>query len=316
MFGNHLADRVSLGDYSSVDITAPGAVGLTFTMEEVMELITSRDVWYWAGEDGRPTLKSYDEIRGRHALEEYLLGRDVRRGMVGLERKWATRSVSFAAAAAELHLRSRGDQARLCRIAWDYTMHGGNKTKMELPGDHSCTLCGGVDSAEHWMAQCMSEVATVNRAATGQKVLEYIESIGPPSTLPSQFARTLNWLVNDGPGSGMHRMGMYLRDIVHAIFERLRVTVLSAEEIEELRKHAIRMTRIWIAGVLEDYNHKMTGKKGRVNNIYEANKEKGLKKAALAQATALKSKVQRKLRKQEDRQAKLMEYREMERREL
>ena len=130
---------------------------LTFDVREVLQLVTEQPLWFWRTENGDPTLKSFDEIHASHAQKAYLEGRDLRRGMRGLERKWATRTMSFGAEAAELHLRTRGDQARMLRIAWDYTMHGGNQALFGIPGDHSCQQCGSEDSAEHWMGQCTAE---------------------------------------------------------------------------------------------------------------------------------------------------------------
>ena len=76
------------------------------------------------------------------------------------------------------------------------------------------------------------------------------------------------------------------------------------------------MTRIWIDGVLVDYSHKMSGRQGGVNAIYEANKEKKRRKAALTNATALKHNALRREKLEEDRQTKLGEYFAMGSREL
>ena len=316
MFGNHIADRVCMGDYASVDITAPGARGLTYTMSDVMDLVTEQNVWYWSDLAGKPTLKSYDQLRNSHALEEYLTGRDIRRAMAGLEPKWATRSVRFAAAAADLHMRCRGDLACLCRIAWDQVLHGGNKTKFEMPGDHSCQLCGGIDSAEHWMAQCPGEKAVVNRRSVSAEIEDYIASIPTREVLTRSFAYRLRWVVEEAPGSGMHRMGMYLREVVDAIFQSLGITLLNANDIVLLRKCATQMTKIWIAGVLDDHSLKMTGKKKQSNALYMANLERQRMKKALAAAAARHHREWTDATREANRQAKIHEYFEMERRDL
>ena len=287
MYGNHLADRVCMGDYQSVDLVAEDVRSLTFTAEEVMELVTALPIWYWANEKGGPTLKNFDDIREAHAQKTYLEGRDIRRAMEGREKKWATRSVVLGAEAAELPLRTRGDQARLVRIAWDYTMHGGTRARYGMAGDNSCQICGGEDSAEHWMAQCPGNWPTANRHATRLRIQAMIDEIPATEALEKEFAESLCWLVEEAPGSGMHRMGLYLRAVVEAVFNRLGVQVLDAATIRQLRKRAVDMTKIWIEGVLCEHCYKQDGKeKLQYNMHFQAMKKRQKEKRNEAEKQA------------------------------
>ena len=82
MYRNHIADRVCMGDYKSVDEVAGDVKSLTFDVKEIMMLITERPIWYWATMDGQPTLKNFDDIRAADAERTYLEGRDLRRSIV------------------------------------------------------------------------------------------------------------------------------------------------------------------------------------------------------------------------------------------
>ena len=260
-----------------------------------MMLITERPIWYWATMDGQPTLKNFDDIRAADAERTYLEGRDLRRSMVGLEPKLASRSMSFGAEAAELHLRTRGDQARMLRIAWDYTMHGGNKAKFRMPGDHSCKLCGREDSAEHWMSQCPASWPSNNRKRVRDKVAAVIATIPMEQRIEREFALALQWLVEEGPGSGMHRMGLYLREVVDALFQHLQITELDGRMIRTLRQTALRMTKVWIEGVVADHCYKKDGNEKKAHNAhFEDMKKRKMKKHQLAVE-------QHKLRKDKER---------------
>ena len=195
-------------------------------------------------------------------------------------------------------------------------MHGGNKTKFEMPGDHACTLCGGVDSAEHWMAQCPASQPVTNRRKTRMRIDDYMATLQRGDGLCLRFARVLYWLVKEAPGSGMHRMGMYLREVVEAVFMRLGITQLAAHQITLLRKCALVMTRIWIGGVLEDYSFKMSGKTNRRNVQYEEAKTKQLLKAKHASEAAKLQRDREKLNEAATRQKRLYDYYAMERRDL
>ena len=76
MFGNHLADRVSVGDYEAADSIAQSYQVVQLEAEEVMDMLTTAPIWFWATQDGRPTLRTYEEIKKENSLKEYLEERD------------------------------------------------------------------------------------------------------------------------------------------------------------------------------------------------------------------------------------------------
>ena len=124
MYGNYLADRVSVGDYEAADSIAESYKVIKLEAKEVMDMLTTAPIWYWTTADGRPTLRTYEEIRREGSLKGYLRERDEAREERDLDSKWDRRSVKFAADVAHLECRNAGDRTRLVRINWDYYMHG------------------------------------------------------------------------------------------------------------------------------------------------------------------------------------------------
>ena len=116
MYGNYMADRASVGDWEAVGGVVENYPVVKVRAGDVISLLTTAPIWYWATTDGQPTLRTYTEIRAEDGLERYLQGRDRKRADKGLSNKWATRSVEFAAEAADLDSRSVGDRARIVRI--------------------------------------------------------------------------------------------------------------------------------------------------------------------------------------------------------
>ena len=100
--------------------------------------------------------------------------------------------------------------------------------------------------------KCGAAWPTANRSRTRKKVEASIAQIPTNHTVERDFALALQWLVEEGPGSGMHRMGLYLQEGVEAVFEPLGIQQLDGDMIRTLRQRALVMTKIWIEGVLAD----------------------------------------------------------------
>ena len=136
MWGNHLADRACIPDYTNFRDLQRLEV-LSITTRQALTLFTGEDSFYWADKDGNPTLSTFDDMFDEHLFTDYVTKRDAYRQLRTPKPppKWSggmQRSIQFACECAELKTKTEGDKARMIRILWDHFMHGGNYKKWGL----------------------------------------------------------------------------------------------------------------------------------------------------------------------------------------
>ena len=145
-------------------------------------------------------------------------------------------------------------------------MHGSNVKKFGIDGSSLCVLCGEEDGAEHWIAKCRGEGPIKNRKQTEDDIQCRLADISD-SPAERRFGDFLARLVEGGPDSHMHRMGMYRLEGVQAIFKHLGITELTDMEIAGYKGIALDLTEIWVEGVLRDYVHKRSGGRKQVEEV-------------------------------------------------
>ena len=163
MWGNHMADVIaSHGPLAQLKGIPPGMRSRHFpatsipTMEVVAAAATNCNFYWSAG--GQHTMMTvcnpYPHV-ARTALHQYLETREEYSAEIGRNSDWVDTSAAFAARCWKLRQRSLRSRAFALRIIWDKGLHGGNRSK---GSNHSpplftflsrCTVCAGVDSADH-----------------------------------------------------------------------------------------------------------------------------------------------------------------------
>ena len=100
-----------------------------------------------------------------------------------LTRDWRSGSSPSAERCRRLTARSRSGHAAELRINWDKGMEGGKRRKGDdfasaqrafLAG---CTVCGGPDSADHWIRRCPHEAMMQYRADCVTNINNYIRQV-------------------------------------------------------------------------------------------------------------------------------------------
>ena len=193
MMGNHLADRSSIQDYSSLRLLTEytATTSLSFRVSEALELFTQDEWWYWVGKDGMPTLKSFMDTALSQSCDIYTAARDSYRELDGRPPNWSGRSYSHAALCAELKYRTPGDKARLIRILWDLVHHGGNQRKYDPSVRGTCNLCLHQDSARHWMIECKAKGCRKIMRELSELMEEHLAKLDRNNPLVLLFAHGL-----------------------------------------------------------------------------------------------------------------------------
>jgi hypothetical protein len=165
MWGNHMADMIaSHGPLAQLKGIPPGmrsrhlpATSIP-TFEVVVAAATNVN-FYWSvgGQHTMMTVCNPYPHLARSALNQYLETREEYSAEIGRNSDWMDTSAAFAARCWKLRQRSLRSRAFALRIIWDKGLHGGNRSK---GFNHSpslftflsrCTVCAGVDSADHWL---------------------------------------------------------------------------------------------------------------------------------------------------------------------
>lgn len=121
------------------------------------------------------TLSSVNTHLGRHSLQMYLQERVKYSESLGRFSDWINTSSALASRAWQLSRRSLTSRAFAMRIIWDKGYHGGNRSKgaayTQAQKDclERCTVCAGVDSANHWIRECPNPVMVHSREASLQQ---------------------------------------------------------------------------------------------------------------------------------------------------
>lgn len=78
---------VSAGYIAAVEREIGSLQLMNIEAADAMLILTSAPIWYWATEDGRPTLRTYTEIRSEWDRAAYLQRRDKNRQEKGARSK-------------------------------------------------------------------------------------------------------------------------------------------------------------------------------------------------------------------------------------
>ena len=314
MWGNHLADRSSAADYRDYGIACDTHLS-TCSVDQALELYTHTDTLYWANPQGEPTLRCFDEVFDENLLYEYERKRDQYRQqkLPPDPPKWAGpmhRSVRFATECAELKTRSQGDKARMLRLIWDHFQHGGNCRKMGL-SEGACNLCNGVDSARHWMSECMHPGAVSSRAATEQAIEEHLATLTEQAPKLELFIKMLATCVTSYEDGHMHRLGMIPHARLAEIGRYLGIHTLTEDERMEYHNEALKLGVVLMDGVLADYTVKRSnGKKDAIMLLIETRRKRMLRKEAKG-IRATEKKKKRDKKPKVSKQTRLTDYHDM-----
>ena len=74
MWGNHLADRACVPDFTELNVLGDLRL-LEYTVDETLQLFTKEDTMYWT-QNGTPTLATFDSLLNERLLEDYERKRD------------------------------------------------------------------------------------------------------------------------------------------------------------------------------------------------------------------------------------------------
>ena len=190
-WGNHIADRVaSLGPGAALRGCPPGSRSThiratTIPFTTVMTSAESNAHIYWSvgGRHSRMTLSSVNTHLGRHSLQMYLQERVKYSESLGRFSDWINTSSALASRAWQLSRRSLTSRAFAMRIIWDKGYHGGNRSKgaayTQAQKDclERCTVCAGVDSANHWIRECPNPVMVHSREVCNKGIKTYIAGV-------------------------------------------------------------------------------------------------------------------------------------------
>jgi hypothetical protein len=129
------------------------------------------------------TLSSVNTHLGRHSLQMYLQERVKYSESLGRFSDWINTSSALASRAWQLSRRSLTSRAFAMRIIWDKGYHGGNRSKgaayTQAQKDclERCTVCAGVDSANHWIRECPNPVMVHSREVCNKGIKTYIAGV-------------------------------------------------------------------------------------------------------------------------------------------
>ena len=314
MWGNHIAYRSCAFDYSDFGIVRDTKFS-TYTVDQVLELYTHTDTLYWANLNGEPTLRSFDAVFEENLLVDYESKRDQYRTQRTPPDppKWSGpmhRSINFATECAELKTRSQGDKARMLRLIWDHFQHGGNCRKIGL-SEGACNLCRGVDSARHWMSECLHPGTVTSRAATEQAIEEHLSTLTTTDPKLETFIKMLAMCVTSYDDGHMHKLGMIPHARLAEIGHYLGIHSVTEDERIEYHNEALKLGIILMDGVLSDYIIKRSnGKNDATLQMAEARRKRTLRKAAKTKRAAEKKK-KRKEKPKVSKQTRLTDYHDL-----
>jgi hypothetical protein len=191
MWGNHMADAVaSKGSGAQLKGIPPGlhrsnlqAVAVPARL--IAESVACSIPLFWSVGEPHcfPTANNPYPHIAQAQLQQYLEARESYSAGLQRNRDWQRVSSSFAARCWRLNALSLKGRAAALRVIWDKGMHGGNRSK----GDHyslsqrsflaRCTVCGGHDSADHWIRRCPHEAMMQYRADCVTAINKFIGQV-------------------------------------------------------------------------------------------------------------------------------------------
>jgi hypothetical protein len=260
MWGNHIADVVaSHGPRAQLKGTPPGMrsrliVATTIPTNEVVMAAASNVNFYWTL-GGHHTMMTvcnpYPHI-ARTALAVYLSTREDYSADIGRNSDWVDTSAAFAARCWKLRQRTLRSRAFALRIIWDKGLHGGNRSKghHHSPPTYTflsrCTVCAGVDSADHWIRHCPNEILRQHRSDCMQSITAYMGSVKITAVV-RVLRKILELAVHDREG---HRIwtanwtSRCQRILAEFISPACRVVTPA-----NLRKHLVAISEFFITAV-------------------------------------------------------------------
>jgi len=315
MWGNHLADRACIPDYTDFCDLQRLEV-LSVTTKQALTLFTGEDSFYWADKDGNPTLSTFDDMFDEHLLTDYVTKRDEYRQLRTPKPppKWAggmQRSIQFACECAELKTKTEGDKARMLRILWDHFMHGGNYKKMGI-NDGQCKLCKQNDSAQHWISHCTHPNAVESRARTQTLVENHLATLTDIDPKVNHFVKILAMCTTRHAEGYMHKLSMIPHGRLTEIGNAMGIGTVTEDERLCYRREALKLGTILMDGVLVDYVHKRTnGRLDGQRQLAERQLARKLRKTA-ADKRASERKQKREKKPKVAKQTRMTDYLRLE----
>ena len=315
MWGNHMADRACIPDYTDFGELQDLEV-LSLTTKQALGLFTHEDSLYWTDLDGNPTLSTFDNAFDEHLLTDYQNKRDDYRKLrePAEAPKWSgplRRSIQFACECAEMKSKTEGDKARMLRILWDHFMHGGNYRKMGI-NDGKCKLCQQPDSAQHWISHCAHPAAVASRARTQTLVEDHLATLTEHDPKVQHFVKILAMCTYRHEEGYMHKLSMIPHGRLTEIGNAMGVGTVTEEERCCYRREALQLGIILMDGVLVDYVHKRTnGKLDGLKQLAERQLVRQLKKVA-SDKRAKERKQKRDKKPKVSKQTRMTDYLRLE----
>ena len=198
----------------------------------------------------------------------------------------------------------------MLRLIWDHFQHGGNCRKMGL-SEGACNLCNGVDSARHWMSECMHPGAVSSRAATDQAIEKHLATLTEQVPKLELFIKMLATCVTSYEDGHMHRLGMIPHARLAEIGRYLGIHTLNEDERIEYHNEALKLGVLLMDGVLSDYTVKRSnGKKDATMLLIETRRKRTLRKEAKGKR-ATEKKKKRDKKPKVSKQTRLTDYHDM-----